>query len=72
MVIHIQPQLNYNVQNIARPPPHDIEMGHPSTGDVNAMHSVMVETTLKPRAFAFIVSDFQHVLGNPALFLAPM
>ena len=34
-------------------------------------HSVMVETTLKPRAFAFIMSDFQHVLGNPALFLAP-
>ena len=31
----------------------------------------MVETTLKPRAFAFILSNIQHVLGNPALFLAP-
>ena len=30
----------------------------------------MVETTLKPGAFAFIVSNLQHVLGNPALFLA--
>ena len=32
-------------------------------------HSLMVETTIKPRAYAFIVSDFQHALGNPALFL---
>ena len=29
----------------------------------------MVETTLKPRAFAFIVPYIQHELGNPALFL---
>ena len=36
-VIHIQQQLNYHVQNLARPPPHDIEMGHPCTGNVNAM-----------------------------------
>ena len=36
-VIHIQPQLNYHVQNIARPTPHDIDIGHPCTGDVNAM-----------------------------------
>ena len=35
--IHIQPQLNYQVQNLARPTPHDIEMGHPCTRDVNAM-----------------------------------
>ena len=32
-----EPQLNYQVQNLARPTPHDIEMGHPCTGDVNAM-----------------------------------
>ena len=37
MVIRIQPQLNYHVQNLARPTPRDIEMGHPCTGDVNAM-----------------------------------
>ena len=30
----------------------------------------MVETTLKPRAFAFILSNLHHVLGNLALFLA--
>ena len=30
----------------------------------------MAETTLEPRAFTFIVSEFQHGLGNPALFLA--
>ena len=30
----------------------------------------MAETTLKPRAFSFIVSEFQHELGNLALFLA--
>ena len=36
-VIHIQPQLNYHVQNLARTPPHDIEIGHSCTGDVNAM-----------------------------------
>ena len=33
-------------------------------------HLVMVKRRLKPRAFAFIMSDFQHVLGNLALFLA--
>ena len=36
-VIHIEPQLNYHVQNLARPPPIDIEIGHPCPGDVNAM-----------------------------------
>ena len=41
-VIHIQPQLNYHVQNLARHPPQDIEMGHPCTGDVNAMVYVML------------------------------
>ena len=41
-VIHIQPQLNYHVQNIARPPPHDIEIGHPCTGDVNATRNLGV------------------------------
>ena len=30
----------------------------------------MAETTLKPHAFAFIVSNFQHELGNPALFFS--
>ena len=30
----------------------------------------MAKTTVKPRAFAFIVSDIQHALGNPALLLA--
>ena len=24
-------------KNLARPPPHDIEIGHPCTGDVNTM-----------------------------------
>ena len=33
-------------------------------------HSAMVDTTLKPHAFAFIVSNIQHVLGNPALFFS--
>ena len=33
-------------------------------------HSVMVETTQKTCEFTFILSDFQHVLGKPALFLA--
>ena len=36
-VIHIQQQLNYHVQNLVRPPPHDIEIGHPCIRDVNAM-----------------------------------
>ena len=33
-------------------------------------HSVVAEKTVKQRAFAFIMSDFQHVLGHPVLFLA--
>ena len=34
-------------------------------------HSVMVETTLKPRAFAFIVSHFSTCIGKPgAIFSA--
>ena len=30
-------ELNYHVQNLARPTPRDIEMRHPCTRDVNAM-----------------------------------
>ena len=32
----------------------------------------MAETTPKPCAFAFIVSEFQHELGNLTLFLAQL
>ena len=35
-------------------------------------HSVMAETTVKQCAFAFIVSDFQHVLGYPASFTSAL